>query len=176
VLAYGDDSTANVPATAGPKLPASDAAYVNVEPDGTRIFKSQVAAQILQMLTALSVIYVDSQNAKLDVRVLNDPRPAASDWANEKLAGGSSVLFGSPEGITSALAPAYGATGVDKYLKAETSHAGEIADAGPDALPYYAVLARPSTSSATVGPTGLAFIALGVGVFGYYLFHAFGKK
>lgn len=172
MLAYGDDSTAYVPATAGPQMPASDAAYVNVEPDGTRIFKPQVAAQILQSLAAMSVIYVDPQNAKLDIRAPSDPRPAASDWARDQLAQNRSVLYGSPAGITAAVTPA----AVDKYLKAEINHQGEIADAGPESLPYYAVLARPATSSASVGPVGLAFLALGVGVLGYYLFHALGKE
>lgn len=174
MLAYGADPSPPTPTPApGGPLPASDAAYINVEPDGTRIFKDPVAVQILQMLTSMSVIYVDASNAKLDVRAPNDPRPAASDWVGDKLAEGSSVLFGSPSGITAAVAPA---SGVDRYLKAETSHQGEVTDAGPKALPYYAVLARPGTVSAGIGPMGLACIALGVGALGYYLFSAFGKK
>jgi hypothetical protein len=173
MLAFGADPTTPAPTPAPTPVSASDAAFINVEPDGTRIFKDPVAVQILQMLTSMSVIYVDASNAKLDVRAVNDPRPNAAQWAADALSQNRSVLYGSPSGITAAMTPT---TGIDRYLKSETSHAGEIADAGPTALPYYAVLARPGTASAGMGPVGLAFVALGVGALGYYLFSAFAKK
>lgn len=167
----GADAPGATPAP-GPPIPAPDAAFVNVEPDGTRIYKPEVATQLMQMLTSMSVIYVDAMNAKLDVRIQSDPRPAADAWVKDQLAAGKSVLFGSAQGIASAVAPQ---TGIDRYLKAEADHAGELKDAGPAALVLYAVLARPGLASASIGPFGVAALALGVGALALYAYHAFAK-
>jgi hypothetical protein len=139
-------------------IPDVQAIAVDVGPDGVRVFKPQVAATIQLLLGQSSVVLIggaDSDDVRFEPAVPMDIRENALSWVKRKLGEGKSVLAGSTAGLTAVLAPPGGA---DKLLKAVKGTAGEVQSAGPQALPFYAVLARPS-------PAELAKAAQGKSIF-----------
>lgn len=139
-------------------IPEAQAQAVDIGPDGIRVFKPAVAATIQLLLQGSSVVLIggaDSDDVRFEPTVPMDIRENALAWCNRKLAQGKSVLAGSTAGLVSVLVPG----GQDKLLKAVSGHAGELASAGPQALPFYAVLARPTAAQQQAAAASKGFFA-----------------
>ncbi len=143
---------------------AAASTLFTTDSNGIRVLTPTAALTLLGLLNASSTIFIDNDNVKLDPKIANDPRPAATDWISQHLDQGKTIVIGSPSGIPALFTP-----GVDVALMAVPSTvAGEGASAGSSTLPLSAVLARPTTKPllagmlSGVGPVGVALIALGV--------------
>jgi len=147
---FGAEADATAAAAATPivppaaPIPDAQSVAVDIGPDGVRVFKPQVAATIQLLLGNSSVVLIggaNSDDVRFEPTVPMDIRENALAWTKRKLAEGKTVLAGSTAGLVGVLAP----TG-DKLLKAVKGPAGEVQSAGPQALPFYAVLARPTAA------------------------------
>jgi len=183
----GFGAEAATPATPAvpPAAPIPDAQSVAVDigPDGVRVFKPQVAATIQLLLQSSSVVLIggaNSDDVRFEPAVPMDIRENALAWVKRKLAEGKTVLAGSTAGLVAVLAPG----GADKLLKAVKGPAGEVQSAGPQALPFYAVLARPTAaqvaeaqkSSLFASMTPLSIGLVTVAVIGGLYFYSKKKK
>lgn len=150
-VAFGQEG-ATVATTTAPAAPS-----IIITKEGVRHVAPNAVPTIMEMLKQLSTVFLDNNSVKLDVRVPNDPRPSAFDWAQGKLKEGLSVVIGSTAGAEMVAAPVAGVLTLMAVKGAE----GEAAVAGGNTLPFTAVLAQP-TALAKAGIGGLALVGIGV--------------